>query len=130
MNHFLTAVVEWLCGRVAFAPYRNYEVDSLCYFLRLSYLYWQATKDTAVDVFDAEWQGTVNTIVDVLVVEQHHDKNSPYCYVELARNGLGVPSSYTGMTWTAFRPCTYPYLMPLRTRHLARHRKSSLLCPT
>ncbi len=88
----------------------------MCYFLRLSYLYWQAMKGIAVEVFDAEWQGTVKTIVDLMVVEQHHDKSSPYRYVELARNGLGVPSSYTGMTWTAFRPsddpCTYPYLIP------------------
>lgn len=84
--------------------------------MRLSYLYWNQTKDLETDVFDSEWVGAVQTIVDLMVVEQDHEKNSKYRYVELTRNGLGSPVARTGMTWTAFRPsddpCQYHYLIP------------------
>jgi meiotically up-regulated gene 157 (Mug157) protein len=67
-------------------------------------------------VFDAEWVGAVKTIVDLMEVEQYHEEKSKYRYVELSRNGLGGPVSYTGMTWTGFRPsddpCQFHYLIP------------------
>ena len=103
-------------GRGGHVATRNYELDSLCYFLRLSYLYWNQTRDMQTDVFDQEWVGAVKTIVDLLIVEQEHEAKSPYRYVELSRNGLGSPTKRTGMTWTAFRPsddpCTHHYLIP------------------
>ena len=36
---------------------RKYEIDSLCYPIRLAYHYWQTTGDASV--FDAEWQKAV-----------------------------------------------------------------------
>ncbi len=98
----------------------NYELDSLCYFLRLSFLYWNATRDITTQVFDNEWVGAVRTIVDLMVVEQRHHEKSPYVYIglgdELPPKGRGGPVGFTGMTWTGFRPsddaCKYGYLIP------------------
>ncbi len=98
----------------------NYELDSLCYFLRLSYLYWETTKDVTVEVFDGEWVGAVRTIVDLMIVEQRHHEKSPYTYIgigdELPPRGRGAPVGFTGMTWSGFRPsddaCKYGYLIP------------------
>ncbi len=36
--------------------------------------------------------------------EQHHEHLSSYRFAELPRDGKGAPSSYTGMTWSGFRP--------------------------
>lgn len=97
---------------------RNYELDSLCYFLDLSYKYWTKARTylSRVPVFDDEWVGTVKTIVDLFVVEQNHEQRSPYRYVELSRGGLGSRTNFTGMTWTGFRPsddpCKFHYLVP------------------
>jgi meiotically up-regulated gene 157 (Mug157) protein len=44
----------------------------------------------------------------LLLVEQYHEKKSPYRYSELPREGLGPPTAYTGMIWSAFRPSDDP----------------------
>ena len=103
-------------GRVGYVGTRNYELDSHCYFLRLSYMYWKEMQGLQTDVFDSEWVGTVKTIVDLMEVEQYHEEKSKYRHDLLLRNGLGSPVTYTGMTWTGFRPsddaCKFHYLIP------------------
>lgn len=104
---------------------RKYEIDSLCYPLQLSYLYWKATGDTAL--FDATYREVVETILALWRTEQHHRELSPYRFERpaypgmvpcdtLSDGGLGAPVGPTGMTWSAFRPsddaCTYGYLVP------------------
>lgn len=45
-------------GRTGFIATYNYEIDSLAYFIRLSYRYWKATSLTSI--FTQEWIDTVD----------------------------------------------------------------------
>ena len=105
-------------GRGGWVATRNYELDSGAYFMTQLYDYYVTENLYRPDqllqepmIFDA-----VMLMIDVWIVEQHHDELSPYRYFELPREGKGVPSGYTGMTWTGFRPsddpCEYGYLIP------------------
>ena len=103
---------------------RKYEIDSLCYPLRLAYLYWKGTGST--DVFDADFLSAAKEIVSLWKNEQNHTEKSPYTFVRqgcppedkdtLPNKGYGNPVAYTGMTWSGFRPsddsCIYGYLVP------------------
>jgi uncharacterized protein len=101
---------------------RKWEVDSLCYVLRLACGYWQATGKTAV--FDAEWKAAAWKIVDTLKVQQRLDGCGPYSfqrqsespYDTLGLHGFGNPARPVGMIYSMFRPsddaCIYPFLIP------------------
>ncbi len=107
-------------GRLGYVNTYNYEMDSLAYFLRLSYRFWEAMgrDDT---FFPEEWLTAARSVVDLWIVEQDHlgertGVGSPYRYNELEQCGLGNDVAFTGMTWTGFRPsddaCTYNFLVP------------------
>ena len=100
---------------------RKYEVDSLCYPIRLMYLYWKATGKT--ELVKEILEKTVEIILDVWTTEQHHFEKSTYRFTRpnarkawstIHNNGMGNPVVYTGMTWSGFRPsddgCEYGYL--------------------
>lgn len=101
---------------------RKYEIDSLCYPLRLIYLYWKSTGDSSV--FDAQFKKAAKTILELWQVEQRHVEQSPYRFTRtncpwrdtIHNNGMGAPVTYTGMTWSGFRPsddgCVFGYLIP------------------
>ena len=101
---------------------RKYEVDSLCYPIRLAYTYWKETGSTAW--CDQLFQQAAQTILSVWTTEQHHMEQSPYYFGRgdcppsdtLVRDGRGTEVGYTGMTWSGFRPsddaCRYGYLIP------------------
>ena len=101
---------------------RKYEIDSLCYPLRLCYRYWKATGDRSV--IDGHLAEVMEQILQVWSTEQHHMEKSGYRFTRtgcpyqdtLHNGGMGNPVAYTGMTWSGFRPsddaCTYGYLIP------------------
>lgn len=101
---------------------RKYEIDSLCYPIQLSYLFWKMTGRT--DLFDESFRIVMHRIIDLWRCEQYHDDHSPYTFMRedcppsdtLRNQGKGMPTSYTGMTWSGFRPsddaCTFGYLIP------------------
>ena len=105
--------------RTPWSHERKYEVDSLCYPIRLLYLYWKKSgRDTLIR---EKLEETARTILTVWRTEQHHAEKSPYWFVRPSDNppclpceGKGNPVAYTGMTWSGFRPsddpCTYGYL--------------------
>jgi meiotically up-regulated gene 157 (Mug157) protein len=105
-------------GRGGFVATRNYELDSGAYFLNHLYDYYvskniyrpQALLEEPM-IFEA-----IMLMVDTWIVEQHHDEQSPYRYFELENEGKGKATTYTGMTWSGFRPsddaCTFGYLVP------------------
>lgn len=102
---------------------RKYELDSLCYPVRLAHRLWRAGTD---DHLDADTHAMLVSIVDVMTVEQRHEATSPYRFQRhgehvpatetLSRAGKGAPTAETGMVWSGFRPsddaCTYGYLVP------------------
>ena len=101
---------------------RKYEIDSLCYPIWLSYLYWKETGNQAI--FDATYQQVMLTILRLWRTEQRHHEQSPYRFQRfncppsdtLPNKGRGMPVNYTGMTWSGFRPsddaCRFHYLIP------------------
>ena len=100
---------------------RKYEIDSLCYAVRLAYQYYKLTGDKSI--FNDEFRKAMELILDTWKTEQNHD-NSPYRFTRhncpysdtIHNDGKGNPVAYTGMTWSGFRPsddaCTYGYLVP------------------
>lgn len=107
------------------SPYvweRKYEIDSLCYPVRLAYSFWKSAGATSH--FTQEMHEALYKITDVWTVEQKHAEASPYYFRRpfskktdtLSHKGKGAPVGYTGMTWSGFRPsddsCKYGYLIP------------------
>lgn len=102
---------------------RKYELDSLCYPVKLCYSYWKATRDETVFTEDV-WR-MLQVIVSVMETEQHHDEQSEYRFERpgpcppsdtLPFDGQGTRTNFTGMIWSGFRPsddaCKFGYLIP------------------
>lgn len=102
---------------------RKFELDSLCYPIRLCKDYWEATGDGSV--FDGSVHRMLWRILEVMRVEQHHERASRYTFRRpctlhrrdtLARGGRGAPVGETGMVWSGFRPsddaCRYGFHIP------------------
>ncbi|CAH1201455.1 glycoside hydrolase family 125 protein [Paenibacillus sp. JJ-223] len=101
---------------------RKFEIDSLCFVIRLAYLYWKETELT--DIFDASFKAAVRVIVDLFKTEQRHMEQSPYRFTRdngiptdsIRNNGQGMPVNYTGMIWSGFRSsddaCDFHYNIP------------------
>lgn len=101
---------------------RKWEVDSLCYAIRLSYQYWKTTGD--ISPFDAEWLTAMKTIVKTFRTEQLKDGKSPYTFIRKTTvmidappfDGTGHPVKPIGLIRSAFRPSddstVFPFLIP------------------
>jgi meiotically up-regulated gene 157 (Mug157) protein len=102
---------------------RKYEIDSLCYPVQLSYLYWKNAGVTSH--FSAEWKNAAELIMQTFRTEQQHETLSKYRFERtgcpptdtLSGEGKGSPvKDGTGLVWSGFRPsddaCTYGYLIP------------------
>ena len=100
---------------------RKWELDSLCYVLRLAHDYWQASGDT--EPFDAAWAEAARTIVATFKAQQRVTSPGPYRFqrrseqpTETTLAGIGVPTRKTGLIHSAFRPsddaCTFPCNIP------------------
>jgi len=102
---------------------RKFELDSLCYPVRLCWDYWTATQDRAL--FDDTLRQMFRRIIDVMRVEQHHDARSEYRFERddvllpsdtLPFGGTGTRTNFTGMVWSGFRPsddaCKFGYHLP------------------
>lgn len=101
---------------------RKWEVDSLCYTIRLAHGYWRATGDTSP--FDAEWREAARAILRTFRQQQRLKGRGPYFFQRMTRNpldtvplqGYGNPARPVGMIYSMFRPsddcCTYPLFVP------------------
>jgi meiotically up-regulated gene 157 (Mug157) protein len=101
---------------------RKWEIDSLCYPIRLGYKYWQQTQDPRP--FDRDWAAAARLALDTFRVQQRLDGNGPYRFARTSTNfydnspndGLGNPTRKIGLIHSAFRPsddaCLSPFLVP------------------
>jgi hypothetical protein len=101
---------------------RKWELDSLCYPIRLAHGYWKATGDTAP--FDAQWKEAAWTIVRTMRAQQRKEGKGPYSFERVsnvptetcALGGFGNPARPVGMIFSMFRPsddaCVFPLFVP------------------
>ena len=101
---------------------RKYELDSLCYSIRLAHGYWKHTGD--VSPFDARWHDAMRLIVATMRVQQRKHGEGPYHFQRaseiatetLPNAGYGNPVKPVGLIASGFRPsddaCTFPFLVP------------------
>ncbi|MDR3094403.1 MAG: glycoside hydrolase family 125 protein [Bacteroidales bacterium] len=119
---------EWLSDKTDMKPElheRKWEVDSLCYTIRLAYLYWKTTGDTSV--FTADWQRAAALIVKTFKEQQRKEAtgaSGPYTFLRqtdrqldtLSNEGWGNPVKPVGLIVSSFRPSddatTYGFLIP------------------
>lgn len=88
---------------------RKWEIDSLCYPLRLMYLYWKETGDTSI--FDGLWEQTVAKILQTFREQQRKEGDGPYRFSRNTSNaigtlvaGVGNPVNPVGLVVSCFRP--------------------------
>jgi meiotically up-regulated gene 157 (Mug157) protein len=116
---------EWLSDMTEMKPElheRKWEIDSLCYTVRLAWHYWKTTGDTTV--FSSEWRQAVSLIVKTFKEQQRKDGTGPYRFQRrterqldtLSNNGWGNPVKPCGLIVSSFRPSddatTYGFLIP------------------
>jgi len=101
---------------------RKWEIDSLCYTVRLAYHYWKITGDTSI--FSSDWQKAAGLILKTFKEQQRKDGLGPYKFQRkterqldtLSNNGYGAPVKPVGLIVSSFRPSddatTYGFLIP------------------
>jgi meiotically up-regulated gene 157 (Mug157) protein len=101
---------------------RKWEVDSLCYTVRLAHGYWKASRDTSP--FDEEWTRAAHRIVATFREQQRKSSPGPYSFRRssfnptdtLSGDGFGSPARPIGLIYSGFRPsddaCVYPLNIP------------------
>ena len=101
---------------------RKYELDSLCYPIRLAYRYWILTGDTSV--FTDTWQRAMLLAVDTMREQQRRESKGSYSFYRKCErptdsqinDGWGAPVRPIGMIFSAFRPSDdatqYGFLVP------------------
>jgi meiotically up-regulated gene 157 (Mug157) protein len=101
---------------------RKYEIDSLCYPVRLAHGYWKTTGDASV--LDGRWQAAARLIVQTFREQQRKLDRGPYkfqrvtavYYDTVPLGGYGNPTRKVGLIHSMFRPsddsCVYPFLVP------------------
>jgi meiotically up-regulated gene 157 (Mug157) protein len=101
---------------------RKWEIDSLCYFLRLSYEYWKEMGDKSP--YDATWVEAAKAVIRTFREQQRKDGKGPYRFLRASNrptetmmlDGYGAPSRPVGMIHCGFRPsddaCVYPFFIP------------------
>lgn len=101
---------------------RKWEIDSLCYPIRLAYGYWKTSGDTSP--FDESWREAIRLTVRTFREQQRKDGKGPYKFQRTTAwatdgvplGGYGYPCKPVGLIHSMFRPSDdatiYPFLIP------------------
>lgn len=118
-------VGEWKSDHTEMRPgvhERKWEIDSLCYPIRLAFHYWKKTGDKAP--FDAEWKKSIAAILKTFKEQQRKANKGPYKFQRqtphptdtLPMGGYGFPVNPVGLIVSSFRPSDdatiFPFLIP------------------
>ena len=116
---------QWMSDMTDMKPElheRKWEIDSLCYPIRLAYQYWKETGDASV--FDEEWLQAMALVLQTFKEQQRKDGVGPYSFQRkteraldtLNNGGLGAPVNPVGLIVSCFRPSddatTLQFLIP------------------
>lgn len=101
---------------------RKWEIDSLCYPIRLAYHYWKITGDESP--FDTKWKESIQLILQTFKEQQRKTGNGPYKFERrtswatdgVPLGGYGYPAKPVGLIFSMFRPSDdatiFPFLIP------------------
>lgn len=101
---------------------RKWEIDSLCYPIRLAYEYWKVTGDASV--FDENWVNAMRSVLRTFREQQRKEGRGPYSFMRrterqfdtVCNDGFGNPVNPVGLIASAFRPSddatTFLFLVP------------------
>ncbi len=101
---------------------RKWEIDSLCYPIRLAHRYWKETRDSTP--FGPDWLRAMHLVVTTFRQQQRKLSPGPYHFQRNANNptdtlpedGYGAPARPVGLIHAGFRPsddaCVYPLNIP------------------
>ena len=118
-------VSEWKSDRTEMKPgvhERKWEIDSLCYPIRLAFHYWKDTNDTSP--FDQSWHEAIRAILRTFREQQRKTNKGPYRFQRrtevqsdtLGGGGYGFPAKSVGLIFSMFRPSddatVFPFLVP------------------
>jgi len=118
-------VSEWKSDLTQMQPgihERKWEIDSLCYPIRLAYRYWKITNDTTP--FDAQWKNAIEATLKTFKEQQRKKSPGPYTFQRTTSwatdgvplGGYGYPVKPVGLICSMFRPSDdatiYPFLVP------------------
>jgi meiotically up-regulated gene 157 (Mug157) protein len=88
---------------------RKWEIDSLCYPIRLAHQYWKTTGDTKP--FTAEWKEAIRKTVQTFTEQQRKNGEGPYTFQRktswatdgVPLSGYGYPTKPVGLICSMFR---------------------------
>ncbi len=124
-NHDPKPDGEWIKDYTKMNPMlheRKWEIDSLCYPVRLSYNYWKTTNDTSV--FDDDWKNAMHSVLKTFREQQRKNDLGPYSFRRVTdrqldtvcNDGFGNPVNPVGLIVSSFRPSddatTFGFLVP------------------
>ncbi len=89
---------------------RKWEIDSLCYPIRLAWHYWKISGDNTV--FSEKWHQAAKSILNTFKDQQKKHGKGSYSFMRKTEkasdttfgNGFGLPIKPTGLICSAFRP--------------------------
>jgi meiotically up-regulated gene 157 (Mug157) protein len=101
---------------------RKWEIDSLCYPIRLAYRYWKNSGDATP--FDSSWRKAIALTVQTFREQQRKTDKGPYSFMRrteiqtdtVAGRGYGNPAKPVGLIYSIFRPSddatVFSFLVP------------------
>ncbi|WP_423129414.1 glycoside hydrolase family 125 protein [Gaoshiqia sp. Z1-71] len=116
---------EWESDNTLMIPElheRKWEIDSLCYPVRLLYHYWKTSGNKAC--FTDEWHNAFRSVIDTFKKQQRKENKGDYSFTRethkptdsLCCNGFGNPVKPVGLIVSSFRPSDdatiLPFLIP------------------
>ncbi len=119
---------------------RKWEIDSLCYPIRLAYHYWKTTGDASI--FDEEWLQAIQLVLQTFHEQQRKNGNGPYKFQRkterqldtMNNDGWGNPVNPVGLIASAFRPSddatTFQFLVPSNFFAVTSLRKAAEILAT
>lgn len=134
---------EWMTDLTEMIPdvhERKWEIDSLCYPIRLAYEYWKVTGDNSL--FDEEWLAAMDKILATFREQQRYDGIGNYKFQRkteraldtLNNDGLGAPVKPCGLIVSSFRPSddatTLQFLVPSNFFAVSALRKAAEILDT
>jgi meiotically up-regulated gene 157 (Mug157) protein len=101
---------------------RKWEIDSLCFPIRLAHGYWKTTGDTSP--FTTDWKESIRLTVQTFKEQQRKNDHGPYSFQRTTSwatdgvplSGYGYPVKPVGLICSMFRPSDdatiFPFLVP------------------